>query len=624
MHRSPDQPAALGASDTHAWAGWTFPLLTLGWAVLLSIVLTWPVPRQLSAAALGSPHADGLKHLWTLWWMRASVWREGVFPFHTHLVDFPHGMDLFPIEPLDGLAAVLVPWLDVVSLSNVLVLLNLTLTGLAGTWFGQELGGSRVGGLVAGTLLQGSAVAAFFVHVGVGELQHLWWLPLGLGLLVRARRSGAWRDYLALGVVLATAVLSGFYIGFFLGLAVAIHSLVTLYWARAPGPLVLRYAVTAGLALAVIVPVTHTFSASYQLAERPQRGAVAFVFEGDGRVPVDAPTTRLEPEQLLVRAAPPRDSTEEGYGGGRYLGWLALGMALAGVVRRPREGLPWLAVAGVGIVLAMGSGLTRMGQEILQDGHPIDLPFLYLNRLLIVLAQPLNFPVRFLAMTMTAIAGLAALSCRGAWGLLAPLAVLEVAACQAVPRPWATFTPAPMPALAALADQYPGEGVVDLSYMVRPDLGSRHATLVAQIAHQHPVNIVPIERVEFFARDGQVFVATLPLFDALRGALKDGTWPPPNGDFRSDFRSDLAVLQDAGLRLLLVQSGENNNPLPGAIVAALNDLCGPPVAATQTMAMWHTPDVDASPEERARWTAEHQASMERRARLEPDLRPALR
>ena len=57
-------------------------------------MLTWPVPLALSDAALGSANADGMKLLWTLWWMRASIWDYGVFPFDTGLINYPVGMDL--------------------------------------------------------------------------------------------------------------------------------------------------------------------------------------------------------------------------------------------------------------------------------------------------------------------------------------------------------------------------------------------------------------------------------------------------------------------------------------------------------------------------------------------------
>ncbi len=197
-------------------------LLPWLWAFGLACALTWPTIAHLDYATLGSVHADGMKHLWTLWWMRGSVWEEGRIPFETTLVNYPVGMELYPIEPLNGLLAIALPFLPIVLLSNVLVLLNMTLTGVAGAWFGRVLSGSFWGGLLAGTLLEGSAVMAFFVHVGVGELLHLWWLPLGLGCLLMARRTLAWRWFAALTGCLVGAMLSCFYLGFFLALAVAV------------------------------------------------------------------------------------------------------------------------------------------------------------------------------------------------------------------------------------------------------------------------------------------------------------------------------------------------------------------------------------------------------------------
>ena len=98
------------------------------WDVLiffaLSVALTWPVVLHISDAALGSQHADGMKHLWTLWWMRASIWDYGQFPFHTDLINYPTGMDLYPIEPLNGFVANILPFVSIITLSNILVLIN--------------------------------------------------------------------------------------------------------------------------------------------------------------------------------------------------------------------------------------------------------------------------------------------------------------------------------------------------------------------------------------------------------------------------------------------------------------------------------------------------------------------
>ena len=154
------------AIAAHAWARET----GLYGFFLLALVQTWPLVLAPNRGLIGHARTDTLKHLWTLWWMRASVWSEGRFPFATQLVNFPEGMELYPIEPLNGLFVVLLPFVPLVAASNLLVLLNLTLTGLCGGAMGRALSGRALGGWIAGLLIQSSALMAHFVALGVGEL----------------------------------------------------------------------------------------------------------------------------------------------------------------------------------------------------------------------------------------------------------------------------------------------------------------------------------------------------------------------------------------------------------------------------------------------------------------------
>ena len=270
------------------------------WFLACTVALTWPTALQPGAAALGSQHADGMKHLWTLWWIRASVWREGAFPFHTELVNFPVGMDLYPIEPLNGLMAVLLPWVDVVLLSNLLIMGNLFLTGVAGAWFGRILTqGNQWGGLGAGTVLLCSSVTSFFVTVGVGELTHLWWLPLGLGLLLKAMRTEGNRPWVYVGLSMVGAVLSCFYLGFFLGVAV----IIVVLWRLAVGPdrlhTFIRALLAAAIVLSITLPVSRTFARSYAKPETASGTFMEHVFQERGQQVTDVEKGRLDPRQLL-------------------------------------------------------------------------------------------------------------------------------------------------------------------------------------------------------------------------------------------------------------------------------------------------------------------------------------
>lgn len=579
----------------------------VAWSLTLTSWLSWPVLIRPGEAALGNLHADGMKHLWTLWWMRESVWTEGHLPFQTTLVNHPFGMDLYPIEPLNGLLAVALPFLDIVVLSNLLVFLNVTLTGIAGAWFGRELSGSKLGGLVSGTLLQGSAVMAFFVHVGVGELTHLWWLPLGLGVLVRARRTRHWPWFLALAGCLIGAMFSCFYIGFFLAMSVALWALATLWAGKETPKLLALYVGAAALSIAVVVPVTKAFSASYKTGDVPDVGLESYVFEEHGQPVTDPPSARLEVGQLLDYGREASRREEAAYGGGRYLGVLPLVLALVGLVRRPKEALPFIAVGGVGVVLAFGTYMVDGGEAVLSGGARMRMPLLWLNRVLGYLAEPLNFPTRFLAMTVTAVAAMAALALRPGghkWQLgllvLAPLAVGEVATGDLVPWPWDRFAPRDAHELEALRDA--GDGaVIDVALLVRPDHENRWSALSTQIAHGKATQAVPIERIEFFAREGYVFVGTRKLLRDLQPVYENDR----SAHLSGTYADDIAVLRAAGFRWILVSYRSGNEAVPAHIVDELTRFAGPPVAKGRGLAVWELPESTASEEQTQQWLEQH-------------------
>ncbi len=578
--------------------------------LLGAVALTWPMARDPGVAALGHPRADGLKHLWNLAWMRRELWEQGRLPFHTDWLNWPVGIELYPIEPLSGLFAALTPGIALIPLANLLVLLNLWATGVAGAWFGRQLSGRDEGGWAAGAILQGSAVFAGFVQLGVGELHHLWWLPLGLGWLVRARRSGGLGAFVALGLCLAGATLSGFYIGFFLAISVAVWALLTLAPLR--GRTLLGYALAAGLGLLIILPALRSFGGSWEQGEVADVGFLSWVLDEHDQPVTDPPSARLEPLHLLSPGRP-LEGMQEAYGGGRYLGWAALTLAVFGLWRRPREAAPWLVLGLVGVILAMGSALVSGGEERLVGGEPLYLPTFWLNRALGWVAEPLNFPVRALGVTAMAVAALGALGARGRATWLAGLAVVEVAALQEIDRPWRSFAPEDAAVLAEVAD-HRGHALVDLALIWRGDAENRWSALSSQLVHQHPIQAVPIERIEHFAPEGARFVGALglvadlePLYNRQPGGLPRAV---------QDYRGDLALLRDAGFHELLVNYRGGRERLPDGLVAALSALCGEALALSASRGLWEIPEIAASKEELQAWKEAHDLAVQARAARE--------
>lgn len=584
-------------------------------SAFLAVLLTWPTVLRLDSALLGSPDADTMKHAWTLWWFRRMMAFDRDFSFHTTYVNHPSGMELWPIEPLNALAAVFLWPVPLVALVNLLALVNLFLDGVCGALLGRALTGTDRGGLVAGLLLQTSAFAAFSLTVGVGELQHLWLLPLGLWAWVRLRDTGRWAWAGATGAILAFATLACFYHGFFLAVALLLLSLVELV--RGPGRLRLlpRLVGAALLASLVVIPIARGFSASYGMDARADVSLPDYVFRaGYGQPITDPVSARLQPEDLVrgqahLRAEAPRDLLA--YGGGRLLGVPILVLAAVALVRRPREALPFLVVAGVGGLLALGSYLAVGGEEVLWGGRRLQLPFLYLNRALGWATEPLNFPVRFLALaavSFSALGALAVASVEGRWRvLMASLAVanaVDVRVREILPWPLPSFSLPDLTLLQAVAD-HRGHGLADLTVAWRSDRENRFHVMAAQMVHQHPIQAVPLERLEYFVRDGTLLVASLKLVEDLEPA-----WLRQAPTVTRDYRGDLFALREAGFEEALVSWHGGRDALPAELTNALEAIFGVPVVESPAVVLYAIPEVTATEEERQAWRTEYAARLE--------------
>lgn len=571
---------------------WLFPLQCL----LLALGLTWPAPARFFSEAVGNVEGDGVKHLWTLWWMRAEA-LGGAAGLRTTLVNFPQGIELYPIEPLNGLLGLLLPPLDPIPLSNFLAILHLFLLGLCAGWLGKLVSERPLGAFVAGALAQGSAFAAFTLDVGVGELRQTWWVPLGLACLVKARMSLEPRWFVALALALAGATLSCFYHGFFLATAVSLHALATLRpWGRLLG----GYALAVVLSVAVVVPVVRTFSATYAPTER--HGAASF---GDWMAArYDLETYRgaaLDPVELLTPRDPSTvDRQTASYTGGRYLGFAALALALVGLVAAPRKAAPWLFIGAGGLFFSLGTVLWWDGAIVGGDQRVV-LPFATLNRALGWFAEPMNFPARFVVIPTMAIAVLGALAARWKWALpLVPVAIIEVAWGDLVPWPRATITLPRVDAAAIAAADLPPGAVADLtaftrapspgggggrSVLARLDPESRTRAIAAQIALDRPFSTIPIERVDYWGPQGLEWTATLGLAKALDGEQVDA----------AALRESARLLAAEGYGAVVLTHGCQNGPPASA--AALDQALGPRVRAA-CATVWAVPPIaDGEPAE---------------------------
>ena len=549
-------------------------------SVGLAVALTWPLVPSFFERAIGRDDTDTPKHLWTLWWMRHEVW-DGTPGLTTRWTNFPDGMPLYPIEPLNGVFAALLP-IEPVPLSNLLALLHVVLLGACAGWLGREVAGTRIGAHVASALAQVCAFTAFSLEVGVGELRQSWWIPLGLAILVRARRTEAPRWFVALAVVMAGAVVACFYHGLFLALAVSVWALCTLRLRRA---LLLRYALAAGLALLLALPVVRGFAGSYGSDAGADPAAASFSIDRYTGASVSV-------EQLFTPST--RDGSRRRYDGGRYLGLVTLALAAIGVAAAPRRAGPWVAVFGVSLVLSLGQVLVWRQAPVLVGGMNLGLPLAPLNDLLARVGEPLNFPARFLAPGMVALAVLGALATRWRLALLlVPLAAADTLLNDE--SPWPRDTTA-LPDMSALAGAGGSGAVADLGIVATPEPAMRNRAIAAQLVLARPMSAVPIERLSAWSSSGDRWLRALPIVRTL-ATLTTGAPVPAD----ADWRADLWLLRDRGFdRLLLAHRATGIDFRTKDLLTAA---CGPPVEAPQAT-LWTVPEVQAGEAEVSRWRAE--------------------
>jgi hypothetical protein len=555
--------------------------------------------------------------------MQESIVSLQVLPFHTTLINYPFGIDLYPIEPLNGLAISALAWLPIIYATNAIAVINLTLTGVCAGYFGRAVSGRREGGVVAGILVQTSAFAYFTVHSGVGELQHLWLLPLGLWMWVRLRERMRLKDAVLLGLTLAAAVVSCFYYGFFLAMAVSLLSALTVYAGSKTGRLLARYAVAACLSAIIVIPVISKFSTSYGEAEPPDIELMTYIFDGShGQPTTDPPSARLELSQLTSHRSQSTNNTDEiAYGGGRYLGWPAIILVLGAAVLVPRRTTPWVLLALLAISLAMGSYFVGSGGEVVIEGDGTcsdrgtscyQLPFLYLNRALGQLAEPLNFPVRFLSLVAVAVGALGAILAaarfrgRSLAGLaigLALLNALDVRANQLIPFPMQSFSPG---SYAALANPSITGPYLDVSQALRSDPETRGASQSAQMSHHQPIQSVPIERVEKFAEGGQHWAMALPFMQQLASVAithRAINLPPES------HRKELALLRSQGFKGVLLLGSGPNSQVPRELLDSLSTLFGPAVNLEHSSALFEVPEIEHTEAELENWQREHSSDV---------------
>ena len=402
--------------------------------VALAAAATWPLLAGSGKAIAGRGSAPW-RTLWGFWWWGDSLGR-GVSPFVCDALRWPRGVTGW-LEGWDLPATIamlpvwrLAPGIPEVALYDALVFSSYALSGFTAYLLGRELWGGNLAPFLSGVLY---AMGAYHLGQGPGDplVLEMPWAPLYfLGLVRTVRRHGVGAPLTA-GLALGLAALSSPYqlVCCCLGSAVLLVA-----WLRTDRA---TLASTAFLHRAALLVATFLVLAGW-------------FYVGMLRAQVAAPHVRAEraasrSADLLAFFVPGATSAWRGdlgagarAGGGlesaAYIGWIALALAIGAFVRA-KAARPWIVLALVGLVLALGPRLHVGGHAL----SAVLLPFGWAERLaptLFLDAAPARFAwlVRF-GVAMAAGGVLSLLARGGRRGSLVAAAVVVLAVVESWPRP---------------------------------------------------------------------------------------------------------------------------------------------------------------------------------------------
>ena len=283
---------------------WPICLLAVAWSVGPAI------PAWLDGALLGHGQTDLYPSVWGMW---AFSKAQPGLPGHTPLLGFPEGMGFYYSSPLKGwLATLLLPWCDLVTTWNLLVVGARLATVLTTFAAARAWGFSTRGALAAAAVYGCSPFFQGYAVEGIAEGTDGWTLALW------AWSIGAKRFRFS-AIALALTLVSSWYLGM------------------------------VGLLLTVLA-MTHDRRAAWGLLGvfLAAPALVQFMGAFPGTSPLD-PAVRAAMGASLAIPSPGWHDGLQPFAMNTYTGFIVLAAALSSRTR-------WTAVAAVPAFLSMGIG----------------------------------------------------------------------------------------------------------------------------------------------------------------------------------------------------------------------------------------------------------------------------
>jgi hypothetical protein len=409
-------------------------LLAVAGYIALTLALTYPIAFKLFTEVPGG--GDAWQHIWNLWWVKEALLNLHTNPYHTDLLYYPEGVNLYfhTLVLTAGITGIPLQLLgfNLIATYNIILLSTFVLAGYGAFLLCHYLTGSKWASFAGG------AVFAFcpyhFAHIyGHMNLASLQWIPFYVVVLLKAvdaagalrsaqegaKRAGITRRALlyasGAGALLAlntyTDWLYGIFLALFTGLLLAWRLLLPserrLFAQRGVGWTdgLMRLAVGGGLYLLLVAPILFPTLAEVSKGYAQQPPYEILVYSSDA-------TLAFLPSQLhplwgpASRAAVPLQNPSEKI---VFLGFSVLALAAFACwkLRGMRQVRFWGFIALATWVLSLGPVLQLFGRSRFTDFEvAVPLPYLLLYKLPFL--SIMRTPTRLTVLTMLALAVLVA------------------------------------------------------------------------------------------------------------------------------------------------------------------------------------------------------------------------
>ncbi len=198
--------------------------LLYGFYLFLAVGCYLPALHRLDTALIGKPGSDVLRNVWGFWWFKAMIVERFRLPAFTTYLNFPRGMTILVIDPLNCLLSI--PLQLAVGLPaayNLYIIAVVAFSAFAAFLFARHVTGSTAASIVAGVIYGFAPYVLSGSIAGNSEVVNVGWIPLFLMYFHRSLIGGRPRDGWLAGLFLVCTTATSWYYGYIVSLFAVLY-----------------------------------------------------------------------------------------------------------------------------------------------------------------------------------------------------------------------------------------------------------------------------------------------------------------------------------------------------------------------------------------------------------------